>query len=654
MFTDIVGYTALTQENEGKALRLLAEHNTLIRQIIGEYGGREVKTIGDSFLIEFGSVLDAVRCGVEIQEKFHDRNMEVPLGDRIELRVGIHLGDVVGQGGDIFGDAVNVSSRLQALADTGGVCLSEQVYSQIRNKLDNRLLKMGRPVLKGVDASFDVYKVVMSWEEARSSHEPDKYRVAVLPFKNMSQDPNDEYLAEGMTEELITAISSISDLAVIARTSVMPYKSAQKRVSEIGLELNAGTIIEGSVRKASNRIRITVQLIDARNERHLWAQNYDRELQDVFDVETEVAEKVAESLKLKLFENRESKAANRHVPSVQAHEKYLLARYNIARLRFGDAARLLEESIRADPEFPLAYSELANLYVTGAGSNFPPKEAASKASEYASKALALDDTLAEAWVARGNLALQLEWDLSASESSFKRAISLNPSCATAYTWYGTMLLLERRFEEAIQALKKAVELDPADLLARLSLGGAYSSVGLHHDAIRQLEFSKALGLEESELHNFLALFYAGMGMTVEARSELDLLDKSIAANRMAGREGWAPGTVNWIYSSHAFTYAANGEKHKVVAMITDAEEAQKKGYYISPAIFGTMYLALGDYEKAFEQFEKGVEGGDPDLIFCSLLYPDTVRSDPRFMSLLAKMGFHQATSSGGHPAGSGV
>ena len=267
MFTDIVGFTSFAQRDEALALRLLEENNHLIQSVLPQYGGREVKTIGDAFLVEFASALQAVRCSVAIQEKMHERNQGIRSEEKIELRIGIHLGDIVESGTDILGDAVNVSSRIQPLAQPSGVCISQQVYDHVRNKLDFKMELIPGALLKNVNHQVNVYRILMPWQGTGSeeSMELDTRRIAVIPLKNMSPDPNDEYFADGMTEELITALSGVRELTVIARTSMMQYKSTPKRALEIGRDLRTGTLIEGSVRKAANKVRITIQLIYAKS-----------------------------------------------------------------------------------------------------------------------------------------------------------------------------------------------------------------------------------------------------------------------------------------------------------------------------------------------------------------------------------------------------
>src|SRR5713226_4381380 len=249
MFTDMVGYTALGQRNESLSLALVEEQKKLIRPLLSRHNGREVKTMGDAFLVEFSSALDAVRCAYDIQRAIREFNVSLPQERRVHLRVGIHLGDVVENQGDISGDAVNLASRIEPLAEDGGVCLSRPVYDQVQNKFELHLTSLGPKQLKNVTSPVEVFKMVMPWEEARIPERTllDKKRIAVLPFTNMSPDPSDEYFSDGMTEELITSLSGVNGLSVIARTSVMKYKGAPKGASQVANELNVGTLVEGSV-----------------------------------------------------------------------------------------------------------------------------------------------------------------------------------------------------------------------------------------------------------------------------------------------------------------------------------------------------------------------------------------------------------------------
>jgi adenylate cyclase len=262
VFTDIVGYSAFSERNEALAMRLLDTHNSLVRRVVERHGGREVKTIGDSFLLEFPSALEAVRFAVEAQEEFRRSAHEWPSGEAISVRIGVHVGDVISRDGDLFGDAVNVASRIVEVAQGGEVCISGNVYDQVRNKVGVGMEKLSRQDLRGIESKVDLYLLVPQADTAEAPTLGAANRIAVLPFANISPDPNDGYFAEGLTEELISELSGVKGLRVIARTSVERYKAAPKNARQIGAELKVSHLLEGSVRKAGNRIRVTAHLVD--------------------------------------------------------------------------------------------------------------------------------------------------------------------------------------------------------------------------------------------------------------------------------------------------------------------------------------------------------------------------------------------------------
>jgi adenylate cyclase len=297
MFTDVVGYSSLVQRNETLAIELLEKHRRIIRPLFVKNNGREIKTIGDAFLVEFSSAFEALQCALQIQHSLNEFNSSRPSEPKIRLRIGIHLGDIIRNDSDILGDAVNIASRIEPLAEPGGICISEQVYDQVRNKFQSPMIRLEDIQLKNIDTPIGVYRIVMSEGDFTvTTAVLPSTRIAILPFVNISPDPHDEYFSHGLTEELIAKVSRISGLKVIARTSIMNYKGKEKSVTQIGKELNAGSIVEGSVRKSGNKIRVTVQLVDANNEEHLWAENYDKNLDDIFEIQSEISAKVAESL----------------------------------------------------------------------------------------------------------------------------------------------------------------------------------------------------------------------------------------------------------------------------------------------------------------------------------------------------------------------
>lgn len=401
MFTDMVGYTALGQKNESLSLALVEEQRKLVRPILGRHNGKEIKTIGDAFLVEFPSALDAARCAYDIQRATREANVSLPGESKIHLRIGVHLGDVIEYQGDISGDAVNVASRIEPLAEDGGVCLTAPIYESVRNKIDVSLLSLGRKVLKNISEPMEVYRMEMPWG-TKLEGELDSKRIAVLPFVSLSPDPNDEYFADGLTEELIDRVCHIKELAVIARTSVMNYKGAKKNASQIGRELKAGALVEGSVRKAANKIRVTAQLINANTEEHLWSSKYDRDLEDIFAVQSDIAEKVAEALKVELLPTERRAVGKKPTESTEAFTLYLKGQYYLnERTREGiqKAIGYFEEATKKDSKYARAYIGLAHSYIILENwAYMPPAEASAKWMAFTTKALELDDSLPDAHV----------------------------------------------------------------------------------------------------------------------------------------------------------------------------------------------------------------------------------------------------------------
>src|SRR6266571_5899144 len=401
MFTDLVGYTALGQRSESLALSVADDQRRLLRPIFKRYAGREVKTMGDAFLVEFSSALNAVKCACEIQKAAREFNSSLDEERRVHLRVGVHLGDIVESEGDISGDSVNVASRIESLADDGGVCITRQVYDQVQNKFELPLESLGARMLKNVKTPLEVYKIVMPWAQEKTVPATlDKRRIAILPFANISANPADEYFADGMTEELIATMSRIGGLKVIARTSVMGYKGGQKKIGEVAKELEVGSILEGSVRKAGDRLRITVQLIDSLTSEHMWAESYARELKDVFAIQSEISKTVAEELKVQLLSQERAMIERKQTVNPEAYALYLKGRYywnERTREDIDKAIKYFEHAIRIDPQFAPSYSGLADCYsIITDYFWMAPHRTSKVARDFSVKALELDNDLAEA------------------------------------------------------------------------------------------------------------------------------------------------------------------------------------------------------------------------------------------------------------------
>ncbi len=476
MFTDIAGFTRLTQADEAGALELLRDQDRIVGPIVTAHRGRRIKSMGDGLLIVFPNALDAVECGVAIQRALRQRNSGSP-GAPLRVRIGIHLGDIELRGGDVLGDAVNIASRVEPLAEPGEVCVSDPVYAQVHNKVAFQFVTAGPRFLEGVQDPVTIYRITEpgSSAPAMAAGAP-LGRIAVLPFANMSPNPEDSFLADGITEELIGRLSGVAGARVIARTSVMHYKDSRKRVDEVGRELGVGLIVEGSVRRSGNRLRLTAQLLDARSEEHLWASQFDRELRDIFDIQTEIATKVA-----KAIEGRLAASGARQPRSVTAYTTYLRALqllHTEDAQNARDAIRLFGEVITEDPEYPYAHTGLAQAWISRALQGVEEWSVLrDRAEPAARRALELAPDLDEPHAVMADLhGLSDRHEDAIAEA--QRAIELNPNASTAYRSLGIDLGAVGRLPESYAAMTRAVELDP--LAGRTAVGLAELSQALGH------------------------------------------------------------------------------------------------------------------------------------------------------------------------------
>ena len=516
MFTDVVGYTAMAHENESSALDRLEDHRRLIRPLFASHGGREVKTIGDAFLVKFGSALDATLCAVAVQSAMNDRKLAT--GDRLSIRIGIHVGDVIESQGDVLGDAVNIASRIEPLAEPGGVCVTEQVYDQVKNKVPYPMLKLPPRELKNVGEPVDAYKVVMPWERREKVQEGTRYpstRVAILPFASFSSDPEDAFFADGVTDEIISAAAGIGGLSVISRTSVIGYKGTTKNVREIGRELEVGSVLEGTFKKAGNRIRVTTQLIDVADDRHIWAQNYDRTLDDVFEVQSDVAKQVAEALKVRILTPEMVRLERRPTESSAAYALYLKGRFLWNKRGLEDikaALKYFEQSVAQDPAFALGYAGQADCYILLRSNwNIERAKNLELAGRMVAKALELDPDLAEAWATKA-LTLTADSRFAESEREFRRAIELKPGYATAHQWFYLLLKAMYRWDDATKEIERALELDPLSPVIIFNHCDFLMVLGRAEEALESLEAAESLSMsyiqsfEKADL-----LMYLGRG-----------------------------------------------------------------------------------------------------------------------------------------------
>ena len=688
MFTDMVGYSALSQRNEQLAQELLEEHRALLRLLFARFNGTEIKTIGDAFLVEFHSALEAAQCGIEIQRALAKRNHDVPNDRRVEIKIGIHIGDVVHRGGDVYGDGVNIASRIEPLAGAGGICVSMDVERQIRNALEARFEKLAPTELKNISVAMDLFRIVLPWEtpvkaaasaSGRASpagrwagvaillllavgiawwlvHQSGKVpkpgasspgatnspaaatpsaagekSIAVLPFVSMSADKADEYLSDGMTEELLNVLAQVPGLRVPGRSSSFAFKGKNEEgiFRKVGEQLHVATVLEGTVRKAGDKLRITAQLINVADGFHLWSTNYDRDMKDILAVQSEVAHQVVQVLQVKLGMEATRALAKTSTENPEAHRLYLLGRYHFGKLTeasLTNAMQYFTQALQQDPSYALAYCGLADSYAWMGGGLLSGKEAWAKEKELAQKAVALDPNLADAHLSLG-MALAGAFDWNGGEQEIKRALELNPRLAMAYDQLAWLQTMFGRFEEAIRNKQKAIELDPLSLMFNTGLSAALEASRRYDEAMAQCRKTLELDSNFAAAHLELGWCFVYKGDTAAAIAEF--------------QKAKALDPAPWTDGALAYVYARAGDRTQAEQMVRKWDDRVKQRY-ISPSLRALLHLGLGEKDKGLDWLARCYEEQDG---FCSGLkiYPgfDPLRTEPRFQALLKKVGLDQ-------------
>ncbi len=631
MFTDMVGYSALTERDERLALQLLEEQRKVLRSQFHKHSGREIKHMADGFLVEFSSAVDASSCALAIQKQLAERNAKAPAERRIVLRIGLHLGDVVLLGSDVLGNGVNVAARIEKLADPGGICVSEDIARQIRNKVDAQLESMGTPEMKNITDSIEVFRLGATVKAAPSERESlSKHSIAILPFTNMSPDPENEYFGDGLTEDILTQVSKISSIKVISRTSVMQYKNTTKNIRAIGQELGVATILEGSVRKSENRVRITAQLIDATNDQHLWAETYDRELSDIFGVQSEVAEKIAQALRARITPAEKERIERIPTKDLEAYQLYLQGRFfwnKRTDQTLRKAIECFESAIARDPSYGEAYAGLADSYTLLALFEFlPPGDAFPKARSAAAKALEMNPDLAEARASLGLVKFQYDWDWASAEKELTNAIALKPNYAPGHHFYADYLKGMGRFDEALEQIRKAQELDPLSLAISSGVGHVLYLSRRYDEAIKAYRQTLELDPSFVQARLWFGRPFLQKGMFNEAIFELK------QAVELSGRS-----TISLAVLAHAF--AAAGQSEEALAILAALQERSQTQYVPSYWIC-LIYVGLGDKSRALDWLDKALEERSAWLAWVNVEPRfDSLREESQFKSLLAKIGF---------------
>jgi TolB-like protein/class 3 adenylate cyclase len=548
---DVAGYSRLMgADEEGTLEGLKALRRELLDPKIAEHHGRIVKTTGDGVLVEFASVVDAVRCAVAVQQAMAGRNTSVPADKRIELRIGINLGDVIVEGDDIYGDGVNIAARIEALADPGGVFVSNTVHDHVRDRLPFVFEDLGEQQVKNIARPVRVYRVrdVTAAKSPSASAPPalplpDKPSIAVLPFANMSGDPEQEYFADGMVEEIITALCRIRWLFVIARNSSFTYKGQAVDVKQVGRELGVRYVLEGSVRKAAGRVRITGQLIDTSTGAHIWADRFDGSLDDVFELQDKIASSVAGVIEPALQAAETARLASRPTSDLTAYDLYLRAYAMFwVSAQVPEALQLLEQAIERDPRYgpALAWAAICCYRLLQDGRSADPAAQRREGHDFAHRALEVagDDPSVLA-----NAADALSWfgeDVGAMVAVVDRALELNPNYARGWHVSGVLRLQAGQSEIAIEHGEAALRLSP-----RARVGSTFFMMGSAHFMCRQFDEAAAklrIAIQENptfaEPYRVLAACYAHMGRLGEAReivARLRAITPQILTNQLPYR-----------------------------------------------------------------------------------------------------------------------
>src|SRR5437899_194710 len=563
MFTDMVGYSALAQRDDKVALELLEEHRRLLREIFPRFHGTEIKTIGDAFLVEFGSALEAAQCAIEIQRTLAKRNHDVTSNRRIELKIGIHIGDVVHRDGDVYGDGVNIASRIEQLAGAGGICVSMDVERQIRNALEARFEKFGSADLKNIKLRMDLFRIILPWEKGAESparrtskkspllvpaailvilallagwwwmqrknqqsvaahalpaappNTPDQKSVAVLPFVNLSDDKGSEYFSDGVSEELLTVLQKIPGMHVAARTSAFSFKGKNATAQEIGQKLGVAHLVEGSVRKAGDSVRIAARLTRADTGEELWSENFTRDLKDVFAVQTELAETIVAQVRDRLTGSAADSADKQKIQAevqaaekggtknVEAHEFYLQGRFYENRHSEKSAREALaayQHAVALDPGFALAWAGVAqtNLWLAafsteGGQKGFDAHLASAR--DAVARALSIEPDLPNGLLARATIETNFDFNWNAAAQTVAKALALAPADPNIVIAAANLEIARGNKDRAFEWLERARrQRDPG--LASLRKDPLLPNL---HDDPRWNAFLRTMGLADDQL-----------------------------------------------------------------------------------------------------------------------------------------------------------
>jgi TolB-like protein/class 3 adenylate cyclase/Tfp pilus assembly protein PilF len=629
VFADMTGYTALMQENEQLAVSKRKRLKEVLDVTLREYNGKILQYYGDGSLSIFKSAIDAVRCGISIQQQLKEN-------PQVDLRIGIHTGDVSVEDEAIYGDGVNLASRIESIAVSGSILISEKVYDELKNQEMIMVKELGSFEFKNVKYPVRVFAianggiVVPNRADLTGKTKHPSNRLAVLPFVNMSSDPDNEFFSDGITEELLNALTKVEGLQVTSRTSAFAFKGKKDDIRDIAVKLNVDKVLEGSVRKAGNRVRITAQLINAADGYHIWSESYDRNLNDIFEVQDEISGIITNRLRENFSPQKNEPLVKAPTKNIDAYTNYLKALHYWNKLTPADTRKAIEcfeKAFELEPAYAQAYAMAAGAYSNlGATGQMLPEKAFKIAKDYADKALDLDHSIAEGHIAIGSYYLFYEWKWKESFDAFQKAIKLNPAATLAYQLLSFYYVITGQKHEAVKTMEQAIRIDPLSPIVSQALGNTYIFAERYDDAIQQAE--KMLEMNP-QMRISLELKAWAIGLKGDWNAALDIFKE---IHRLTNHP--LKGLMGVGYS-----YARLGMTEQAMECIEKLERRQKEdpNSVIDADLVG-IWFALGNKDKAFYHINQCVEKRMAPVNYF-LEYPvfKGLANDSRYIELKAKM-----------------
>lgn len=628
MFADIVGYTAMMQKDEGEAKILRDKFRQVLETKTLEHQGTIIQYYGDGCLCIYGSAVESVKSAVSIQE-------ELVSDPEIPVRIGLHIGDVVYDDDGVFGDGVNLASRIESLSIPGGILLSDKINDELSSHPSIDTLSLGRYKLKNVSRDVEVFAVlsdklkVPSPRDLKGKTSETKKSIAVLPFVNMSADPENEYFSDGITEEILNALVKIEELQVTARTSSFAFKGKNEDVKEIGKQLGVQNVLEGSVRKFGNKVRITAQLINTADGYHVWSESYSRSLEDIFEIQDEISNKIANTLREKLTaEEKNQHLIVQPTENIDAYNLYLKGLHHLGKWTpegSQEGIKYFNEAIEIDPKFALPYSSLAFAYsMLGGMGQMKSKLAFQEAENHANTALKLDNNLPEAHVSKALVYIFKDWNLTEAKKHIEYAIKLSPGSGAIRHVYYLYFVCVEDYTRAYEEIQLAIKLDPFSLPINSALGEYYLSIREFDKALEQL--NKTIKIDpsfRSALHSkgFVYLFKGDYEKAVETYSEY----RKLINDPLKGVTGLGA------------TYGAMGNIEKANEYLDILKKRMERDKDVSlNGDFIVIYNSMGNYDKVLEHLEDSLE--KEESVFFIMISPffENLRKDDRYQKLINK------------------